>query len=95
MKIEEKNNITPRGNNPSMEMNEEHIPEEDLEKTIDNENREEIQQKGQKRKNPIREQEQKAGNQNKKRKETRVTINKMQNMKAKRRIGKQVLNGNE
>ena len=73
-------------------MNKEHTPEEDSEETTDNKSREEIQQKGQKRKNPIREQEQEAGNQNKKRKETRDTINKMQNMKAKRRIGKQVLN---
>ena len=47
----------PRNNNLLTEMNKEHILEEDLEKTIDNENREEIQQKGQKRKNPIGEQE--------------------------------------
>ena len=30
-------------------MNEEHIPEKDLEETIDNESREEVQQKGQSR----------------------------------------------
>ena len=53
------------------------LSEEDLKETIDNKSREEIQQKGQKRKNPIREQEQETGNQNKKRKETRDTINKM------------------
>ena len=42
MKIERKRSITPRNNNPSTEMNEEHILEEDLKETIDNESREEI-----------------------------------------------------
>ena len=47
MKIEEKKSITPR-DNPSTEINEEHILEEDLEKAIDNESKEEYNKKGRK-----------------------------------------------
>ena len=50
MKKERKKSITPRDNNLSMEMNEEHILEEDSEEAIDNKSREGIQQKEQKRK---------------------------------------------
>ena len=53
-------------------MNEEHISEEDSEEVIDNESREGIQQKGQKRKNLRREQEKEAGNQNKKEKKLEI-----------------------
>ena len=51
MKKERKKSITPRDNNLSTEMNEEHISEEDSKEAIDNKSREGIQQKGQKRKN--------------------------------------------
>ena len=85
-KIEGKKSITPRDNNPLMEMNKEHISEEDSEETINNKSREGIQQKGQKRKNSRKEQEKEADNQNKKRKEIRDTTNKIQNMKMKRKI---------
>ena len=69
-------------------MNEDHSSEEDLEEII---YRTGIQQKGQKRKNPIGEQEKEASNQNKKRKEIRDTTNKIQNMKTRRKIERQTL----
>ena len=72
-------------------MNKDHSSEEDLEEIIGNEYRAGIQQKGQKRKNPIGEQEKEASNQNKKRKEIRDTTNKIQNMKARRKIERQTL----
>ena len=50
-------------------MNKEYYSGDDFEETTDNKNREEIQQKGQKRKNSREDQEIEISNQNKKRKQ--------------------------
>ena len=61
-------------------MNKKYDSGDDYEETIDNKNREEIQQKEQKRKNSREDQEKEINSQNKKRKETRNITTRIQNI---------------